>query len=64
MGSMDFEEIILFVFVFLVGLCVGCICMYGKPMEKRMDVNGDGKISASDYVIIKNYIMDDESKED
>ena len=25
--------------------------------KKAADVNGDGKISASDYVLVKNYIM-------
>ena len=46
----------LLILVFFIGLIIGL------NLYNQYDANRDGKVSASDYVVIKNYIMNKENK--
>lgn len=39
-----------------IGILIGILIFFISP--NRYDVNRDGKVSSSDYVLIKNYIME------
>lgn len=61
--SEDKSEIVFIYAIFFIGVIIGgflgCIEMK-KDMEKyRYDVNRDGKVTSTDYVLIKNYIMEE-----
>lgn len=50
---------IIYIIILIVILLVSVISFYvGLNLYDRHDVNRDGKVSAVDYVLIKNYIMD------
>jgi len=49
------KKITINIIVFIIGVIVGLILFH------PYDANRDGKVNASDYVVIKNYIMKKES---
>ena len=57
------NEIIYIYIIFFVGVIIGGFLGFiemKKDMEKyRYDVNRDGKVTSTDYVLIKNYIMEE-----
>ena len=55
--SITLIEAIAIIIVFLVSFWAGYFC------RNKYDVNEDGKVTAEDYVLVKNYIMSREGKE-
>ena len=57
-----FEDMFIIMIIVLISMSLGyeiCYIMNKNKIKKNdYDVNNDGKISAVDYVLIKNYIMD------
>ena len=49
------KKIIINVLIFVLGIIIGL------NLYHQYDANRDGKITAQDYVVIKNYIMERES---
>ena len=45
--------------IILLLLLVFIRALYQNTTYNRYDVNGDGIVSASDYVAVKNYIMEE-----
>lgn len=55
---MDFIiKTILTIIVFILIALFALLCQLST--QSRYDVNGDGVVSASDYVEVKNYIMEE-----
>ena len=57
-----FKDMCIIMIIVLISMSLGyeiCYIMNKNKIKKNdYDVNNDGKISAVDYVLIKNYIMD------
>lgn len=49
-------QLIKYLFILIIGIFIGL------NMFDNKDANRDGKVSASDYVIIKKYIMERDDK--
>ena len=60
----EIENIIKIVSLFLIAISTISIAItlvnISKNNDNIYDVNKDGKVSATDYVLIKNYIMNHE----
>lgn len=56
-----FKDMCIIMIIVLISMSLGykiCYIMNKNKIKKNdYDVNNDGKISAVDYVLIKNYIM-------
>lgn len=49
----NYKFIIICILIFIIGIYIGL------NLFNPCDVNRDGKVSASDYVIVKDYIMNE-----
>lgn len=52
------DEMIKTGLLILMSVIIGAIITYVGFTYNRYDVNRDGKVTSSDYVEIKNYIME------
>lgn len=61
--SEDKSEIVFIYAIFFIGVIIGiflgCAEMQKREEKNPYDVNRDGKVTATDYVLIKNYIMEE-----
>jgi hypothetical protein len=57
MKQIETIEIIGAIAIFIL-VAIGSFCI-GLTMFNRYDVNRDGKVTAQDYIAIKNYIMEE-----
>ena len=55
--KIKYNDIITLLFGFILGSLFAMLIAL-TIMPNKYDVNGDGKVNASDYVLIKNYIME------
>lgn len=56
MNMDDFLDFLITILIFLCGIAFG-IFLSSISFEKY-DVNQDGQVNSQDYVLIKNYIME------
>lgn len=53
-----------YIIILIVIMLISIISFYaGLNFYDRHDVNRDGKVSAVDYVLIKNYIMNEKESD-
>lgn len=60
---MDFEDKLNVVKTIFLGVIMIGVIVISESLENpnyNYDVNRDGKVTAQDYVLIKNYIMEEE----